>query len=57
MPIQYFAKLRLSFDSNIFEVYGEKMRISEVVYASGFKDSFIFLELSEKILKKIPKEN
>jgi hypothetical protein len=55
-PIQYLTKLRISFACNMFEVYGEKIKVNEVAYASGFSDELYFSRVFKKNTGKTPKE-
>lgn len=55
-PIQYLIRLRLSFACNMFEVYGEKIKINEVAYASGYNDELYFSRVFKKNVGKTPKE-
>ena len=55
-PIQYLTNLRIAFACNMFEVYGEEIKVKEVAYASGYTDEFYFSRIFKKIKGITPKE-
>lgn len=55
-PVQYLTKLRISYACDLFNAYGEKMRVNEVAYASGFNDALYFSKCFKKHTGKSPVE-
>lgn len=55
-PVQYLTRLRISLACDLFNAYGEKMRVSEVAYASGFNDCLYFSKCFKKLTGQTPKE-
>ena len=55
-PVQYLTRLRISYACDLFNVYGEKMRVNEAAYASGFNDCLYFSKCFKKQTGQTPKE-